>query len=842
MNTANNVGQMAGRIHPLSSNGQTRVHQTNSVRAFIAHLQCVGKLVMLLLTLTLMPWSLDAAALPADSKVLIIGPAADIHETALEGLIAGDSTADSLNITIDSFATNDLLLAYFEGTPESKDWYGLRKEPGDSNALLAQLDQNYDLILIHPSERHIRLCPELHMEAVRLVERHVRSLGSRIALLVPSHDPAYPKDSKNPTDATMLKERVYRIKDALELECIPVGMCWETVLQDGQIAAVPTSIATPNTHAVNVYATTIFSALFESSAAQSTFRHGGIGDVEFSLISAHAFQTWQDALSATHYSGDYVGIFSPFPSAYDPLTKKPASGGASTENLTREELGNIYRRKGIAAVNGDGGRDISELGPEHDFYINRGHMSASLMNYYRSLYPDLADLRYIGQEYKGEMKNMIAWALSTRNDDRDWYDTSNTFVAHAYGRYSPNFLAYARHWLEGDFQLPRHGDSHLNANATMIQSALIYTMVSGGEHPMAGAIDMDAWTGPQRYAAGLGYATIMGIGRLKKLEMAPVAMANPRYYMTANAANPLELPGIDFNGLPVSVEIVTPPANGSLVPAGDGFTYTPANNFSGLDSVTYRVTNGSDTSYPLTVMLPVNPYIPAQPTGTVIFADDFDDQNIDDWQLTGEAFFVTADSSTSLNVVTFDDAFPQPYDGIASLWLTGSGGSVEQTIDTSDFENLKLTVRVGSGARLIRDPIPDKAKVEWFDGSTWHTLVSHGHTYATNRLMLTYDFDLPPEAAGNPQFALRLWGKPSAPGKYWIGAYFDSVCLSGDFNGSTRVVSLAVTNAESDLNLNEANGSGSVVKDGDGQWTVTTTGPLGTIGTLLLEFVLGSNG
>ena len=798
---------------------------------------CLGALTLLLVAL--LSGNLHAAALPANSKVLIIGPAADIHETALDGLIAGDSAAGSLNISVDSIVTSDLLLAYFEGVQGNKDYWGLRPNPSDSNALLDQVNQDYDLILIHPGERNIRLCPELHMEAVRLVERYTRAQGSRIALLVPTHDPAYALDYQNPSDPAALEERVYRIKDALDLEAIPVGLCWETVLQDGQIAASATSIATPNTHAVNVYTTTIFSALFETSPSQSTFRHGGISDAEFGLISAHAFQAWQDALTATHYTGDYVGIFSPISPIYDPLAKKSAWGGASTENGTRREWQKIYRQKGIDVLEGDGKVSSSGLGADYDFYVTRGHASDGSINYYRGLDPG-NDLRVVGLKYKdNNIKKMIAGAVSKVNDYNDWYYGSPTFIAHPYKRFAPNFLAFSRHWLEDNFQVKRFGDSHLNANATMIQSALIYTMMSGGDYPLAGSIDLEAWTGPQRYAAALGYATIMGIGRLKKLDMPPVAKGKPRYYMTANTANPLELPGIDFNGLPLTVEILTPPANGSLVPSGDAFIYTPDTDFSGLDSVTYRVSNGTDNSHPLTVMLPVGPYIPEQPAGSVIFEDDFDDQNIDDWTQSGDVVFV----SDSSNNQTWNDAFPQPYDGIAAVWLTGAGGTIERTINTQGFDNLQLTVRVGSGDQREMTATADKATVEWFDGSTWQTLLSHGHTYATNRLMLTYDFALPAEAADNPSFALRFWSRGAGPGKNWSGGYFDSVRLSGNATGGlTRVVTLAVTAADPDLNLNEANGIGTVVKDGDGQWTVTATSPTTSVGTLMLEFVMGSSG
>ena len=57
-----------------------------------------------------------------------------------------------------------------------------------------------------------------------------------------------------------------------------------------------------------------------------------------------------------------------------------------------------------------------------------------------------------------------------------------------------------------------------------------------------------------------------------------------------------------------------------------------------------------------------------------------------------------------------------------------------------------------------------------------------------------------------------------------------------------RAVTLMVSNAGSGLILFETSGSGSVVQDGDGQWTVTTPISLGSMADLVLEFLIGKNG
>ena len=245
--------------------------------------------------------------------------------------------------------------------------------------------------------------------------------------------------------------------------------------------------------------------------------------------------------------------------------------------------------------------------------------------------------------------------------------------------------------------------------------------------------------------------------------------------MTANTSNPLTLPGVDFNGLPVTVEILTSPANGTLVPNGAEFTYTPNADFCGIDSVTYRVNNGTQTSHPLTVMLPVGPYIEPAHSGTTILQDNFDDENFDGWTAS-EKFKVIHSTSGGKGTVSWIDAFPQPYEGTAGVGTPDGSGTLEQAIDTTAFENLRLILQVATGnfrAGTGEVSAPDKAKVQWYDGSTWHDLLLHGHTYATNRLFSNYDISLPAGAADNPDFRLRLTTTSS-------DGYFDSIHLSGD--------------------------------------------------------------
>ena len=440
-------------------------------------IRCTICLIALFLFLPLV-----AQPLETGDRVLLLGTAADTHRTALEGLIAGDPTANGLNITVDSFETDDVLDSYFSNSS------GNLSHPSNINPLQQKLDEGFDVILINPSERHIRVSPELEMEGVRLVERYVRASGTEVMLIVPTHDPSYTLDADNPSSPTNVKEHVYRIADAYDLTGVPVGMTWETVLADVQLTATVTSMGTPNLHAVNVYATTIFSELFEASAAASTYRHGGISEAEFALISAHAHITWQAALTATHYTGDYVGLFSPFPDVMDAVNQPAGWFGASTEALTNVEFANIYRRKGITPISADTHlyyKTTADYSRDYDFFVTRGIRWDSSVNSYRSQDPG-NNLRVMGMHYKtNSMSEMVSWGLSKASSSKNWYapatNSNISFAPTPVNRIVPHTIGFIRHWLEKpDASTRRYGDGHLNENITMVMASMVYTMTSGG--------------------------------------------------------------------------------------------------------------------------------------------------------------------------------------------------------------------------------------------------------------------------------------------------------------------------------------------------------------------------
>lgn len=68
---------------------------------------------------------------------------------------------------------------------------------------------------------------------------------------------------------------------------------------------------------------------------------------------------------------------------------------------------------------------------------------------------------------------------------------------------------------------------------------------------------------------------------------------------------PLRLAGQDADGDPLSFEIVTPPAHGTLSGAAPDLVYTPTADFAGQDSVSFVVSDGKGRSNPATVTINV---------------------------------------------------------------------------------------------------------------------------------------------------------------------------------------------------------------------------------------------
>lgn len=93
------------------------------------------------------------------------------------------------------------------------------------------------------------------------------------------------------------------------------------------------------------------------------------------------------------------------------------------------------------------------------------------------------------------------------------------------------------------------------------------------------------------------------------VDFAPVAL--PDSYTNLTEDTPANLSSVlanDTDDDPLTASVFTQPANGFVVMNLDGtFTYTPALNFFGLDSFTYRANDGDQFTAPTTVTLSINP-------------------------------------------------------------------------------------------------------------------------------------------------------------------------------------------------------------------------------------------
>ena len=145
--------------------------------------------------------------------------------------------------------------------------------------------------------------------------------------------------------------------------------------------------------------------------------------------------------------------------------------------------------------------------------------------------------------------------------------------------------------------------------------------------------------------------------------------------ITLNAVSPSLSPSFNYT-------IVTPPANGLLSGDGPAFTYTPAANFHGSDSFTFRVNDGSHDSNTSTVSITVNA-VNDVPTA--------DSQSVTTNANTPVSITLAGNDLETATANLVFDVTVNPSHGA----LSGSGASLTYTPDAnySGPDSFKFTVR-----------------------------------------------------------------------------------------------------------------------------------------------------
>ncbi len=163
---------------------------------------------------------------------------------------------------------------------------------------------------------------------------------------------------------------------------------------------------------------------------------------------------------------------------------------------------------------------------------------------------------------------------------------------------------------------------------------------------------------------------------------APVA--NPQAVTTSeDTAKAITLTGADIDGDPLSYAVVTPPAHGTLSGTAPNVTYTPAANYFGSDSFTFRVNDGSLNSAVATVGIAV---------ASVNDAPVADPQSVTTNEDTAKAITLTG-SDLEGDPLSYAVVTP-PAHGT----LSGTAPNVTYTPAANYFGSDSFTFRVNDGA------------------------------------------------------------------------------------------------------------------------------------------------
>ena len=150
-------------------------------------------------------------------------------------------------------------------------------------------------------------------------------------------------------------------------------------------------------------------------------------------------------------------------------------------------------------------------------------------------------------------------------------------------------------------------------DGVLITNATDNGLIDGQAAYTSGAISLNMWTEPP-------VASSMTVDNVIVSNLGATAN-NDAYGVTENATRHVPAPGVLANDLggnsTLTAVLPSTPAHGSLTLTNNGgFTYTPTANFTGVDSFTYRATDGQTTSGVATVTLTVSDPLVDPPTAT----------------------------------------------------------------------------------------------------------------------------------------------------------------------------------------------------------------------------------